>query len=471
MNYRKNFGLDLIATNVAKRILHTMTLDVVDWINSGFEGNPAFLSNPGGFFLDAVDQVTGKFIFEGGLTGLCSPFEIDIKAALYIGQAGYDKRYACTLGQVINNVQNIPNNVYVNGSNIDGFLGGDFSQGGWPAFIALTTEPQNNPTGAYIIANSELMARINDKRASINIDLNRGNGFLSWNDCTEVKTVQNPDENPEEMETAQQIAINDNSITTKLNDDGSLTYRRCQTATPGSVIAGSVNKSLGAGQDELVAADDINSIINALISTLARTVLTGGLKSFSGGGSGSGNYSSTRYREIIESEYQDNTQTAIDRTQTDSSEQLGYISEIKSYYDKAVEALNVSKNAYLEAKSCFGDKLTSTRENIGNASYQISIIDARLTREVNPLLNSMLKKQANAQTLYNNSQFATTTVSTSDSIDTIQQQSETNALQYASLVGINQSTVITAKTDWENAVTKSNSYNIDAQRLLNQCRY
>ena len=96
-----------------------------------------------------ADQITGDFLAKAGgpLTALCSPFSIDIRIALaFKYHPNVLKKYECTLGKIITNSKNA-----VKGASINGFTAGDFSQGGWPAFVSLTTEPQNNYIGAYLI--------------------------------------------------------------------------------------------------------------------------------------------------------------------------------------------------------------------------------------------------------------------------------------------------------------------------------
>ena len=74
--------------------------------------------------------------------------------------------------------------------------------------------------------------------------------------------------------------------------------QRCVISTPGKVISEQLNKALGAGQDQLVAADEINEVISALIGQLANQALMGtagllGLTprtGYTAGGYGSGSY-------------------------------------------------------------------------------------------------------------------------------------------------------------------------------------
>ena len=147
----KNFVLDRLAVAVANAILNQLTASVINWINTGFKGSPSFMTNPEGFFLDAADQVTGQFIAETGiLSQLCSPFSINIRANLAIASAQATRNnYTCTLKTVVANAKNIPNNTTINGQNIQGFMNGDFSQGGWVSFNTMMMDPQNDPLASW----------------------------------------------------------------------------------------------------------------------------------------------------------------------------------------------------------------------------------------------------------------------------------------------------------------------------------
>ena len=282
-----------IAWSLAHTVLHALAGSVVDWINSGFQGSPAFLTNPEGYFMNLGDQITGAFIANNGALSklVCSPFSVDIRLALALGQTN-DKTvpYTCTLGSIINKVKNLPNSITVNGQSIGGFMGGDFSQGGWPAFIAIG-EPNNNETGLYLQAHSDLLEQIGAKQGQVQQQLLQGNGFLSWQSCNAVAannltTATNPTANPSFFGATSDGS--GGSVTTSVAANGSLQYQDCRTETPGSVISGALNKELGAPTDELNMTNDINQIVNALFSQLLIKTLSGGLFSASQSQSSSG---------------------------------------------------------------------------------------------------------------------------------------------------------------------------------------
>lgn len=178
--------LNKIATAIAKELLMQITESVVNWINSGFNGNPSFIQNPTAFFENIGDQATGAFISQtGALSSLCSPFSLQVRLAIATQQQQNDgyggNQYSCTLSTIIQNSINAANGASVS---VQGFTGGDFSQGGWPAFSVLVTDPDNTPNGAYLDAENQLQIEINNQTTQKQNELAQGGGFLSWESCT-----------------------------------------------------------------------------------------------------------------------------------------------------------------------------------------------------------------------------------------------------------------------------------------------
>lgn len=366
MNYLKNFTLDKLASIAAKQILHQMTVSTVNWINGGFNGSPAFLTNPEGFFLDVADQMTGEFIAgNGALQGLCSPWSVDIRLTLALNQSysgrGYGNgRYYCTLDRIIGNAEN---------ASINGFIGGDFRQGGWPAFLAMTTDPRNNPYGSYLQAQSDLYQQIADKKAEVNSDLDRGSGFLSYKSCAGVQVS-----GPLGMQVEQ----------------------KCSTQTPGSVLVGTLLPHLNSGTVQLELANDINSVVNALVSQLLNQMLSKGLRSLSSGGSGVNGYT----RGSLDS-YISQLQTQATSPQTAGGGSLPPIfngggatqpGSAAGIYSQAVSLLSGSKSQLEGARSCFLSKSAQS----ATVQNSLGSIDGLLMGQVNPLLLNMQAKQANA---------------------------------------------------------------------------
>ncbi len=377
----KTYILDGLAWHIAKMLVQRITADVVQWINSGFSGSPAFLTNPGGFFADLGDQVTGNFIANTGiLSGLCSPFNIDVRLSLALGQAGYGQveKYTCTLSSVISNVKNST----VNGATIGGFMKGDFKQGGWPALIAISA-PSNNSSGAYLKAHSDLMRRIGEKQGAKQQQLIQGSGFLSWDSCSKIdegeatdivetsgttdsinglSSVQNAADQVKAAGGVDTLTGNsafkrtlntggNTSVQASIDPKtGNLSYEDCHTETPGSVINSQLTKSLGSGIDQLNLADSINEITDALIGQLINKVLQSGLASVSSRPSGqtqsfiqsvsdAANSTSTYANDA------QNIQAALTTYRSTAEQTIGY-------HQQAVDAFNTAINDLASAQVC-----------------------------------------------------------------------------------------------------------------------
>lgn len=380
----KDYWLDKAATIAAKQMLHQMTADVVGWINSGFKGSPAFLTNPEGFFMDTADYVSGNFLAQSGpLKNLCSPWNVDIRLALALQQAGTGVgginrgRYACTLSTLIDNARNAS----VNGQSIRGFLNGDFNQGGWSAFIALSTDPRNNPYSLYLTAYSDQLAAIGEKKAHISQDLLQGAGFMSWEDCKPATNITAAD--PDFAEYADP----------SLSRDKNGVLQRCVKKTPGSVIAGTLMPQLNNGRDELQLADSINSVLNALVGQLLTQTLRKGLYSASSGGSGISGRTGGTNASLLSQVISDATTART--VSTGAGTDIAGLTQIKNIYATAVTNLTPVKASLIAVRACFSGKFASLpADKQAIATGEIASIDADLT-VVNPLLSSLTSTRDN----------------------------------------------------------------------------
>jgi len=251
-NFLKENVLDGIGWTIAKTALSSIIRSLINWVNSGFQGSPAFIQDLKQHLLGVLDEAAGEFIRSLGSIGefICSPFRLDVQAALAInyqqartGMPAGGDRQMCRISEI--------------GSNIENFFAGmsnDMSD-----WLRVTSNPQNTPMGAYFAAEASLNARLINE-AGQEIEIARwGQGFLSQRVC-------------ETTEGGQQ--------------------RNCRIVTPGQVIADQINGAVGAGRDVLIEADEINELIGALLNQLVLQVMGGinGLLGLSQNSGGSGSY-------------------------------------------------------------------------------------------------------------------------------------------------------------------------------------
>lgn len=242
---RENF-LNCIARSIARAAIQQITASVVNWINSGFNGQPSFVKDYDKFFNNVLEQAAGEYIKGSALSFLCSPFQAQIKIALAQSYAKRNSGQTCTLSSAVGNVNK--------------FVNGNFSSGGWGGLISYTTTPTNNPFGAYAYAQVGLTNAQNQAYAKKQQDYVIGGGFLSSTKQTNCRTIPPPAGQQGPPQT------------------------KCDTevSTPGSTISASLSKTLGTSIDSLNLAKSFDEIISALVTQLMTKTLYSGLGSLSG---------------------------------------------------------------------------------------------------------------------------------------------------------------------------------------------
>ncbi len=235
---QKKDVLDCIGWALAKLIWRQIAGSIVDWINGGFNGKPAFLQDFNKFMLGVGDQIAGQIIQGSALSFLCSPFSLNIRIAL---ATRYSQRApSCTLTQVIKNVQNFMNN---------------FSQGGWSSWLQLTTVPQNNNYGGYLIGAATVQLNIDKQQLSWDKQLKFGSGFL-----------------PATSQKCQGTSVNAGG-----KSPSPQASSNCSSSvdTPGALIANKIGATINSPETSLLLADDLNKIIDALSQQLITKALSG----------------------------------------------------------------------------------------------------------------------------------------------------------------------------------------------------
>ncbi len=480
----KEYFLDGIVTNILKQVVHQITGSIVNWINSGFEGSPAFLQNPGSFFLDVADQITGDFLAKGNggpLSELCSPFSIDIRLALaFKYRPRVQQRYTCTIGKIIENSKNA-----IAGASINGFTAGDFRQGGWPAFVSLTTEPQNNPFGAYLVAESELSLRVANAQIGKKEEISAGRGFLSWRDpkCTaenkkkkaanEAKVSSKIDQNPSAgAEWSDHTEGGYNGAIT----DYQMNIADCPIQTPGSVIAGTLDKQLGVPADKLNLADEINEIVDALFAQLVTQVLQAGL----GGVSGKGAGDSSSYISQIQAEANavgpEQTKQVQEMKKTLLQNMDTYIkntTEYKTNKDASLNTITATKNSYEKVKSCYTTKISSnsglSTSQIQFAQGKIAVIDGKITAEIAPIAAPLLLGAQQADFKQREITSLKTSITTATTINDLNTPGQKLSILIQNQSIITAIDVLASKNEYETLLGKTQPMNADANNLQREC--
>lgn len=207
----------------------------VQWINSGFKGNPAFINDPDQFFKDAADKAAGAFI-NGISNGLmCEAFKAQVQLKLLTdyqtgsntanssGWSSANQSSSCSISQA--------------SSNPTGFLRGDFSQGGLDALRTVVWDEASNPVGAQLSAADQLWRRVESQDSSLKTQTQWSGGYLN---------VKDP--------------------------------KTGRITTPGRIIESQINQRLFNGEHRLLLANQFDQIIAALVNQLVKIALNEVLK-------------------------------------------------------------------------------------------------------------------------------------------------------------------------------------------------
>jgi hypothetical protein len=368
-SFTTNTFFSCIARTIAKITLRQITNSVVNWINSGFSGNPAFVTNPSQFFTNIADVAAGEFIRGSSLSFLCSPFQLQIKIAIARSYARSRAAPACTLTGVMGNVNN--------------FMNGSFSAGGWPGFLSFTSIPTNNPYGAMIFADVGItystQTRVGNERRQQSL----AGGFLDF------KQKKNCVPSPVRVDATADRSVR--SIGD--NPEAPASYEVCDlvTTTPGAVIENALIDTNDSSLRELELAKSFDEIINALIAQLITRTLQGGLLNLSGQGGYASNFYTPEQQQA-----QTAAQTLLNQLQGDSQNaqnyggvQQGSIVDIQN----AQSQLHDLYNCWLDVNQSSKAEVASTTK--ATLEKRIDVYNDQITR-ANSVVTFLVELQSEA---------------------------------------------------------------------------
>lgn len=171
-----------IATTLVKNQLTSMTKYTMNWITTGFNGDPMYVRDVNSY----MDSIT---------TGLLKKENELFKDPANAGAYPYGRDYA--VGQI---------NAYKSGKDAYGALkqdltnyleegatpesfANDFSQGGWNGWLALTQRPENNPLGFTLKATENLGQEKANATQNAKDELTQNGGFFGQKKCVEYEPI------------------------------------------------------------------------------------------------------------------------------------------------------------------------------------------------------------------------------------------------------------------------------------------
>ncbi len=406
---------ECLVKTIVQAAVDQITRSVVSWINSGFNGQPSFVTNFNQYFANVADQAAGEFIKSSALSFLCSPFAPQIKIAIAQSYANRNSGSgaSCSLSKVTNN--------------INGFLKGNWGSGGWGGLLQLTTIPTNNPYGAYAYAQIGLNSSIANAQNNAGRNVSPG-GFISVHKCDASKNQ-------------------------------SVGKGNCTVTTPGSYIEESLKQSsIKSPIEGLNLAQNINDIIRALTNQVMIKSLYGGLA----GSAGVTNPlapaidqgASAQAKALLESLQASATYAAQYGSVKQGS--AGDIQQVQQNYNTLFNcwqsvASSTALSAGQQAQGASG--ASSANAQILQLQAQVDTLNSDITRT-----NASI---ASIQNLQSQVLFAATPEDVA---------AAGYAVQAASATLINQTDVTTAQQNRAALQTQLTATNSTAQTGLNQCR-
>ncbi len=285
-----------IAVTLAKNQLTAMTRSTMNWVNTGFGGNPFYVQNVSGY-MNRLE----RNVIETGIDSLLTPGKTSPYAEKFISTTISNKTILesstemlgglySTLGNFITDpVSYYKDEVFedaeetqialMEAEKANEVFANNFSSGGWNAWIALTQYPQNNPLGYSMMASQIISDQAQKQKEEVNNELLQNGGFMSQKKCV-LWGLKDEKGNPKwnEIKNNNGKTEYEGSTSTtqpqKEEDGGCIKW---ETITPGSLIKDKVSNYLTSPERQLELADTINDGLNALFSILLERLQIFGL--------------------------------------------------------------------------------------------------------------------------------------------------------------------------------------------------
>lgn len=271
--------LDGIAWAVAKTAIQSMTKSIVNWINSGYQGEPAFSQNLKRDMRQVEDGVAGLFLTsvskQIGALAIQSPFAADM-ARLTVGAYYLATSDDDLLAQRLKYTLLGYSQYSVN------YMRGNLPPRGLQDWHSMIFECGNDPVCASFTTQEHLVNLIDAEAASFLADFNNGRGFLSWKgECTDTagsaagnEAFQQCVAQNEAGGEQQDCFLVNESVGTSLKDADTCVAH--DVLTPGSVVESALVEQFGSPLRQLELADSINEIVGAVVTQMVGQILGGG---------------------------------------------------------------------------------------------------------------------------------------------------------------------------------------------------
>ncbi len=277
--WAKEYILDPAAWAASQAALQSTTQSMVNWVSSGFNGSPGFVTDLNESLLSVGDASAENFIDSLRSEGrIESPFSnTTITQAL-------DTYYRTTGSGVFGRVN--PYTLDESCANHEAFVSGDITACGLSGLRRVLLNPLGEtPEGSRIAITDSLFQQASSDQDVARTEFDWANGLMSWRgSCGEesaTATTGEGDTSTESTETTE--TTTDASLSSALSTYG------CPILTSGSVVFEELAKEIGIGVEQSANADEISELIGSAFSQFITSEIfgEGGIagEGSSGGGS------------------------------------------------------------------------------------------------------------------------------------------------------------------------------------------
>ncbi len=328
--------LNGIAVTLAKNQLVKMTRATLNWVTTGFNGDPMYVRNMGSLMENISHKLELKQL---------EMFK-DSNGVYNIADYPYGREYSFSSINASQSARNPMNSLIQDltnylppGVGVEDFSK-DFSKGGWSGWLALTQHPQNNPIGFTQQAAQQLAKEKEAKTTATKEEANRNGGVLDQKVCKVWSTfgskkTKGLTDNLNNLESALESEIENKNEVCKtmgeenivcntakdavaeaqqnLNDEknksnstknASRDCAKWEVVTPGSLIKDKISTYINSPERQLELAKTINDSLNLLFTDLIKKLRFNGLSSLGSGGDAytkvSGGFSSNSLTDAVD---------------------------------------------------------------------------------------------------------------------------------------------------------------------------
>ncbi len=366
-----------LALALGRAAIKSITDSTVNWINGGFQGSPAFVTNLKTNLRQVADAEAQRFLTKlANKTKITSPWVDDLVTNvgtayyLYSSKDALAARLRDTLGKASQNPA--------------AFRSGNFQEGGWDAWFETFSNPANNPIGANMIASQAMAEQITAAVEQRTQELAWGKGFLSWRgDCIKTGTTQ---ASGGVTVVTDVTSTTENGVTVSNGPDVTLNDAEVcldhEIVTPGSYIESKLNFNTDSSLRQLELAQSIDQIVGALAQQLISQALGGsnGLRGSSNPSQGGGASPVTRTNPSTQTAVVSNREGLALSIQTSISQVGAWKTDSQTIATAALAARAVCENNQVALSETVLPALTTSQQALVRADSLLVALNALATK-------------------------------------------------------------------------------------------